>query len=249
MRSLIIANWKCNPSTFKEAKILFNSLKKRLKKIRNVEVVICPPFVYLSSSKFQVLSFKLGAQDVFWEERGAFTGEISSKMLKDLGVEYIILGHSERRQILKETDEMINKKIKATLNNKLKSILCIGETEEERKEGKTFEILKNQIEKALSNLQTYKLRNLIIAYEPIWAIGSGKPCQVNEAMTAALFIKKLISHLYNQKIGRSIRILYGGSVNSLNASNYIREAKMDGLLIGGVSLNSKEFVKIIKQLN
>ena len=158
MKSLIIANWKCNPSTLREAKLLFNSLKRGLKKLRNIEVVICPPFLYLSSFKFRVPSFKLGAQDVFWEERGAYTGEISLLMLKNIGVKYVIIGHSERRRILRETDEMINKKIKATLNNKLKPILCIGETEEERKEGKTFKILENQIKKALFQIPKSKVR-------------------------------------------------------------------------------------------
>ncbi|GAI55200.1 unnamed protein product, partial [marine sediment metagenome] len=138
MKLIIVANWKCNPTTLKEAEKLFNSLKKRLKSVRKVEVVICPPFVYLSSFKFQVSSFRLGAQDCFWEDKGPYTGEVSPQMLKDMGCRYVIVGHSERRQVFKETDEMVNEKIKKILKTKLRPIFCIGETEEEKKAGKTF---------------------------------------------------------------------------------------------------------------
>ncbi|OIP75690.1 triose-phosphate isomerase [bacterium (Candidatus Gribaldobacteria) CG_4_9_14_3_um_filter_36_15] len=249
MKPLIVANWKCNPTTLKEAEKLFNSLKKGLKNVKKIEVVICPPFVYLPSFKFQASGFKLGAQDCFWEDKGPYTGEVSPQMLKSLGGSYVIVGHSERRQIFKETDEIVNEKIKEILKAKLRPIFCIGESEEEKRAGKTFQVLEREIEKGLDKVPKKEIERVIIAYEPIWAIGTEKACEENEVMTIALFIKKLISHLYNKKIARTIKILYGGSVDSKNASDYLGESKMQGLLIGGASLNSKEFIKIIRTLN
>ena len=180
----------------------------------------------------------MGAQDLFWEEKGAFTGEISPLMLKNLGCEYVIIGHSERRK-LGETDEMINKKIKAAIKAKLKPILCIGETEMGRKSGRTFEVLKNQLKKAFNNLTIEQFSNLTIAYEPIWAIGTGNPCLPVDAKKVFLFMQKLFG---------KTPVLYGGSVNSENAINYIREVGFSGLLVGGASLDAKEFIRIVKGL-
>jgi len=247
MKKLIVANWKMNPQGLLEAKKLFLSIKNWIKKnstlLKKTEIIICPPFVYLAplskllKPKNYNLKPKLGAQDLFWAKMGAFTGEISPKMLKNLGVEYVILGHSERRHILKETDEMIAKKLEAAIKNKLKPILCIGETEKERKSGKTFKILKNQLNSAIQNLKptTYNLKPIIIAYEPVWAIGTGNPCKPEDAKEVLIFLKKLTQS----------SVLYGGSVNSQNAKDYI-EVGFDGLLVGGASLNKKEFIKIIK---
>jgi len=236
-----------NPPNQKEAKQLFYLKKNGLKNLKNIEVVICPPFSYLSSFKFPVPNFQLGAQNCFWEQSGAFTGEISPLMLKNLECQYVIIGHSERRRILKETDEMINKKLKAVLEAGLKPILCIGETQEERNKGKTETILKNQIEKALKNVPSYKLQvtRFCIAYEPIWAIGTGKPCLLQEALKAKVFISKVLKVLLGKKIAEKIKILYGGSVSSKNGLSYIKEAKMDGLLVGAISLKPKEFIKLI----
>lgn len=221
MKPLIVANWKCNPVTIKEAKQLFNSVAKGIKNIKNVETVICPPFVYLPilKQKTKGFSFALsfGGQSCFWEEKGAFTGEISPKMLKDLGVKYVIIGHSERRKYLKETDEMINKKTKAVLLLGLKPILCIENL--------------SQLKAGLRGIS----EKVIIAYEPVFAIGTGKPCSIVRA----------------KKMRKSIkypRVLYGGSVNSQNAKNYILEGGFQGLLIGGVSLNSQEFLKMIRDI-
>jgi triosephosphate isomerase len=247
MKKLIVANWKMNPQSLLEAKKLFLSIKNGIKKntalLKKTEIIICPPFVYLEplskllKPKTYNLKPKLGAQDLFWEKMGAFTGEISPMMLKNLGVEYVIVGHSERRHILKETDEMIAKKLEAAIKNKLKPILCIGETEKERKSGKTFKSLKNQLNSAIQNLKptTYNLKPIIIAYEPVWAIGTGNPCKPEDAKEVLIFLKKLTQS----------SILYGGSVNSQNAKDYI-EVGFDGLLVGGASLNKKEFIKIIK---
>jgi len=243
MRPLVIANWKCNPTTLKGAKLLFDSVKRGLKKIKNVEVVICPPFIYLLKflSRWRKCKVRLGAQDCFWEEKGAYTGEVSPAMLKNLGYQYVIIGHSERRA-LGETNEMINKKLKAALKIKLKPILCIGETEKERKKGKTFEVLKNQLQKDLKGIENCKLKieNLNLAYEPVWAIGTGKSCGIPEAKTVNLFLRKII---------KNIPILYGGSVNSKIAKDYIKKAGFQGLLVGGASLDAQEFVKIVKTID
>jgi triosephosphate isomerase len=232
---LIVANWKCNPTTLKEANFLFNSIRKGLRNFKNIEVVICPPFIYLPIVHRS--PFKLGAQDCFWEEKGAFTSQISPLMLKDLGCEYVIIGHSERRA-LGETDEMINKKLKAVIKAKLRPILCIGETEKERKKGKTFQVLKSQIKKALSGISSFTVHRskFIFAYEPVWAIGTGNPCQPKEAKEVLEFLRKKL---------KNIPILYGGSVNSKNAKDYI-EVGFNGLLVGGASLNPKEFIEIVK---
>lgn len=246
---IIVANWKCNPTSLKEAKIIFHSIRSQLKReaniLKNVKVVICPPFVYLPC--FQKLNLGpltstlfLGSQDCFWEEKGAFTGEISPSMLKNLGCQYVILGHSERRQLLNETDELINKKLKAVLRTKLKSILCIGETAIERKKGMTFKVLNEQLKKTLrnfSNLQSLP-SNIIFAYEPVWAIGTGNSCQPKEAKSVLLFLKKFL---------KKSKILYGGSVNSKNAPDYIKIG-FDGLLVGGASLIPKEFVQIVRRV-
>lgn len=221
MKSLIVANWKMNPQSLKGAKLLLNSIKRGIKNVKNVEVVICPPFVYLpilSSVISHQSSVKLGAQDVFWEERGAFTGEISPKMLKDLGVEYVIIGHSERRKYLNETDEMINKKLKAVLRAKLKPILCIDNLSQ----------LKSELKRVSGKV--------IIAYEPVFAIGTGKPCRPEKAKK----MRRLITYPV---------VLYGGSVNSENASSYIEEAGFQGLLVGGASLNPEAFVAMVKTID
>lgn len=240
-KHLVLANWKMNPATLTEAKRLFSLVKRGVKDVKNVEVVICPPYVYLPIlQRSNDLAIKLGAQDCFWEEEGAFTGEVSPLMLKNLKAEYVIIGHSERRRYLNETDKIINKKLKAVLKNGLKPILCIGETAKERKSGKTENILKNQLSNGLRDISNIKLQNsnIIVAYEPIWAIGTGIACNEKEARLANLFIKKLL---------KNVPLLYGGSVDSKNAKDYIN-AGFQGLLVGGASLKAKEFVKIIKNL-
>jgi len=221
MKPLVIANWKMNPTTLEGAKLLFEAVKKEVKNIKKVEIVICPPFVYLPILKTEIkrpfFAISFGGQSCFWEEIGAFTGEISPLMLKDLGVEYVILGHSERRK-LGETDEIINKKIKAALKVKLKPILCVDKI--------------SQIKKDLGGV--------IIAYEPLLAIGTGKPCSIDKAKKMRIAIKK--------KVNKNIPILYGGSINSENAQDYIKKAGFQGLLVGGASLKAKEFIKLVKNL-
>lgn len=248
MKPFIVANWKMNPTTLAEANRLFNSVARGLKNIKNVEVVICPPFVYLPIFKFRTKDFILGAQDCFWEKRGAFTGEVSPLMLKNLGCNYVIIGHSERRKHFKETDDMINKKIKTALITKINPIFCLGETIEERKGGKTQKVLKKQLISGFKNISESLILNskFSIAYEPLWAIGTGNPCDFKEAQKINLFLRKFIAQIFNNSLAKKIRIIYGGSVNSKNATFYIKEAKMNGLLVGGASLDAKEFIKIIK---
>lgn len=250
MKPLIVANWKCNPTTLPEASRLFNSLKKGLKNIKKADIVICPPFVYLSLINNQIinnrLSFiKLGAQNCFWEEKGAFSGEISPLMLKGLGVRYVILGHSERRQIVKETDEMVNQKLKQALKTGLRPIICLGETKKQKEGGETFKVLERQIREGFKKISKKQIQKVIIAYEPIWAIGSGKPCDVQEAEACILFIRKIIAKLFSKRVATTLPVLYGGSVNSKNAPNYLQSLHINGLLVGSASLNPEEFLKII----
>lgn len=221
---------------------------KKLAKASNARgVVICPPFVFLADIRKLSAEIRLGVQDVFWEEKGAFTGEISAQMLKKLGVEYVILGHSERRKWLRETDEMINKKVLAALGAGLAAILCVGEPLNIRKKGlaaaKRF--VKNQLQKDLKNFSSFKFKasRLIIAYEPIWAIGTGRADSPEDTAEMAKFIKKFLYSTF--RIPHSF-VLYGGSVNSGNAKMFLEKKEIAGALIGGASLIKEEFRKIIK---
>ncbi len=253
MNKLIIANWKCNPTTLEQAKRLFGVVQNGVDKLENTEVVICPPFVYLSSLIASVKGgFAFGAQDCFWEQKGAFTGEVSPLELKNLGCQYVIVGHSERRKYLNETDRMVNKKIKAVLKSRLKPIFCIGEETRDAfdSQGKSLNemslIVGEQLEKDLAGVSAARIREVVIAYEPVWAIGSGQPCSPDDAMKATLFIRKTLTKLYNRSVAEKIKIIYGGSVDYKNVNDYIQRARMDGVLVGGASLSGSDFVKIIE---
>jgi len=235
MKNLIAANWKMNPNSQKEAKEIFDAIREGTKGL-DPEVVVCPPSVYLYASGFGEGIIAMGAQNVYFEEKGAFTGEISAGMLKDLGIEYVIIGHSERRKYFGETDETVNKKIKIALAVGLKIIFCVGETAEERDGGKKNEVLKRQVQNGLKDV--FDIDNVNVAYEPVWAIGTGNNCGVAETKEALDFIRQLVK--------KDTRILYGGSVKSENSGEYIKDAGANGLLVGGASLNADEFVKIIK---
>ena len=242
----IIANWKMNPAGFGEADSLIKTIKNGVKKSDNTKIIICPPAVYLSKIKPN-LSFDLGIQNIFWEDKGAYTGEISAVIAKNLKVRYAIIGHSERRKYLNETDEMVNLKIQSAIKNNLNPILCVGETIEEKQKDKTSEVIINQLKLAfreISNIK-YSILNISIAYEPIWAIGTGQTPSLDEIMSANLLIRKIISNLYDRKTAEKISILYGGSVNSKNAFDFVDKTGMDGLLVGGASLNGSEFVRIV----
>jgi len=246
MKSLIVGNWKLNPTSQKKAKQLFLAIKKGAGKVKGSEAVICPPLVYLSILENKGSKIKLGAQNCFWEEQGAFTGETSVSMLKNLGCKYVILGHSERRQYFKEKNLGINKKIKAVIDKGLTPILCVGETVKEKNTGKTQKVIKEELEKGLKGVSRTRIKEIIVAYEPIWAIGTGKACQPVQAQVINLLIRKILSGLYGRNIAKEIKVLYGGSVKQNNALGYLKEARMAGLLIGGASLRPKEFVRIVK---
>ena len=246
-KPLIIANWKMNPTTQKEAEHLFGAVEKEVRKIKEAEIVICPPFVWLSilgASARGGLAF--GSQDCFWEEKGAYTSQVSPLMLKNLGCQYVIIGHSERRKYFQESDELINRKIKTALKARLRPILCLGEEMGDEISLKVGE----QLEKDLLGISAAKIREIVIAYEPIWAISTsnGIDCSPDEAMKAALFIRKTLTKFYNRSIAEKVKIIYGGSVDSQNAADYIKGAGMDGLLVGNASLNATEFVKIIEKV-
>ena len=245
MKTLIVANWKMNPQTAKEAKKLFDAVKKGAKN-KNTDIVICPPFVYLPLLK----GLPLGAQNIFWEEKGAFTGEICAAQLKDLKIKYVIIGHSERRKYFGETNEQINKKIKKALDRDINPIFCIGETLEENRAEKKSEVLERQITEGLHGVSKFEIQNskLVIAYEPVWAIGTGQNCSVDETLKSMLLIRKIISNRYNRELADDMKMLYGGSVNSKNSAEYIKGGGVSGLLVGGASLDAQEFISIIKSI-
>jgi triosephosphate isomerase len=253
MKTLIIANWKCNPITAKSAEELFRALNKGLRKSRKAEVVVCPPFLYISKlseslSRWKKTRIRLGAQNCFWEDMGSYTGAISPVMLKNLQCRYIIIGHSERRKFFNETNQMINKKIHTIFSSGLIPILCIGEKKQDKENGKISVVLKSQIENALKKVSKKDVDKVIFAYEPRWAIGTGKPCSPDEAHVARLIIQKIIAQKYSQQIAKKVQILYGGSVKGDNVKSFIKDAGFQGVLVGGASLDPNEFTKIIKQL-
>ncbi|MBM3254436.1 MAG: triose-phosphate isomerase, partial [Candidatus Omnitrophica bacterium] len=226
---------------------LISALLKNLKDVVDIEIAVCPPFTSLSFARklLDGSNIKLGGQDLFWKEEGAFTGEISSKMLKDVGCEYVIIGHSERRQHFGETNETVRKKIKKALENGLKPIFCIGETLKEREDGKTEKVLDIQIREALNDLNKNQLNELVIAYEPVWAIGTGKVATETQAQEAHRFIRNLLGELFGETIKNSVRIQYGGSVKPENITAIIQQQDVDGALVGGASLNADYFTRIV----
>lgn len=239
---LIVANWKMNPKTQKEALALFEAVKKGIKNIKGVQVVICPPYLWINDFSSSG-SIKIGAQNCSWEDQGAKTGEVSAPMLADAGAEYVILGHSERRKFLGETDEIINLKIKRALKAKMKVILCLGEREGED----MGSVVEAQMTGCLTGISPNYLKNIIFVYEPVWAIGTGNACQADNALSAGLFIKKTVAKIYGSRfIAEKITILYGGSADAANSKKFIEKAMMNGLLVGGASLKHEEFINLIK---
>ena len=246
MRKKVIAgNWKMNKLP-NEAIDFIDRLTPLVKDTKN-EVVVCVPYtdLFYALLTAQGTNIKIGAQNMHFEEKGAYTGEVSAQMLKSIGVEYVIIGHSERRQYFNETDETVNKKVKTAFKHELKPIICVGETLEQREAGKAEEIITNQTEKALEGLTDEQVQNTIIAYEPIWAIGTGKTATSEDANNAIKAIRDKICQIYGQNVGKSIIIQYGGSVKSANCKELFTTSDIDGGLVGGASLNPEEFAKII----
>jgi len=249
MRKIIIAgNWKMNNDLTQTEKLIVD-LKNLLQNEKpNCDVIVCPPYTSLSeaSKLLKGSQIKLGAQNMHFEENGAFTGEVSASMLKSVGCEYVILGHSERRHIFGESNEMINKKIKKALSAGLKPIFCVGELLEERENGTTNDVVKKQILKGLAEISADDMKNIIVAYEPVWAIGTGKTASPAQAQEVHEFIRDLIEITYSLEIANDLVIQYGGSVKPDNAKELISQKDIDGALVGGACLKADSFVGIIK---
>lgn len=244
---LIIANWKAYITSGKAAKELVAEITKQ-KISKEVELVLCPPAIFFADlQKSRSKKFSFGLQNIFWERRGAYTGEITLDMLDDFSVKYIILGHSERRMHAGETDEIINKKVKAALSAELKVVLCVGERE--REDPKSVPVfVGEQVKRSLAGINPIQLKDLVVAYEPIWAIGTGVPDTPHDALSAAIYIRKIISEMYGAKVGAGIKVLYGGSVNSTNVSSFVNQDGIDGVLVGKASTDKKEFVEILRNV-
>jgi triosephosphate isomerase len=249
MRKTVIAgNWKMN-NDLKESEKLIVELKNLLQNEKpNCDVIVCPPFTSLSeaSKLLKGSQIKLGAQNMHFEENGAFTGEISASMLKSIGCEYVILGHSERRHIFGESDVVINKKIKKALSAGLKPIFCIGELLEERENGTTNDVVKRQVLKGLDGISAEDMKNVIVAYEPVWAIGTGKTASPAQAQEVHEFIRDLIEIDYSLEVANDLVIQYGGSVKPDNAKELLSQKDIDGALVGGACLKADSFLGIIK---
>ena len=246
MRKKIIAgNWKMNMLP-NEAMTMITELASKVKNTQN-EVILCVPYtdLFYALLNVQGTNIKIGAQNMHYEEKGAYTGEVSGEMLKAIGVEYVIIGHSERRQYFNETDETVNKKLKSAFENGLKPIVCVGETLEQREAGNAYEVITSQTQKALDGLTDDQIQNTIIAYEPIWAIGTGKTATKEDANEAIKRIREKISQLYGTKVAEGVIIQYGGSMKPENAKELLEMSDIDGGLIGGASLKAENFSEIV----
>jgi triosephosphate isomerase len=246
-RLFIAGNWKMN-KTVAEALDLVKALKRDLAGIRDVDIAVCPPFTALHpvGQLLDNTNIKLGGQDLYWDKFGAFTGEVNAAMLKDVLCAYVIIGHSERRQFLHETNETVNKKTKAALTARLKPIVCVGETLAEREAGKTEAVVQDHVLNGLNGLSADDLAEVTIAYEPVWAIGTGKTATSQQAQDVHAFIRKLLAQLSDARTAARVRIQYGGSVKPGNAHELMSQPDVDGALVGGASLAARDFVEIIQ---
>ncbi len=254
MKKLIIANWKMTPLTVSEAEKTFLEIEKAAGRIHRANIAVCPPFVWLpilNGIKRSRKKVALGGQDVFWENPpagGSYTGEISVSMLKNLGVKYVIIGHSERRKYLEETDEVVNKKMKVALKNGLKTILCVGEKERDAS-AEYLKFVKKEIVDGLYGVSRKDLRNLIVAYEPIWAISStfeAKEDTPEDFFRMSIFIRRVIFSIFGKGAPEAVPILYGGSVDAENVSGFLKEGRADGVLVGHASFKTETFVPLLK---
>lgn len=244
-RPIIAGNWKMN-NTIEEAVSLVKELKDRVA-TAECDVVICPTFLSLPAvvKECEGTNIMVGAQNMHFEDKGAYTGEVSPKMLKELGVKFVIIGHSERRQYFNETDETVNKKLRAAFNHKITPILCVGETLEERELGITEEVLGSQIKQDLINISEEEVKNMVVAYEPIWAIGTGKTATAEDANDTIGYIRSVIEKLYGKEVAEAVRIQYGGSVKPSTIKEQMAMEHIDGGLIGGASLKAEDFSAIV----
>lgn len=249
-KTIIAGNWKMN-KTASETKRFAEELKRLLPRTKWCDVVVCVPAVNIPAAMkaFKDLRVSVGAQNVFYEKSGAYTGEVSADMLKDLGVKYVIIGHSERRQYFGETDFTVNKKVIAALEAGLHPIICVGETLDQRELGVTMELIALQLKSALAGVPAEKARKCVIAYEPVWAIGTSKTATAQQAAEVCTFIRSTIRHLYGARIARSVTVQYGGSMKPANAAELLAQPDIDGGLIGGAALDAGQFVDIINAAN
>ncbi|MGD2095441.1 MAG: triose-phosphate isomerase [Phycisphaerales bacterium] len=247
-KPFVAGNWKMNTDSHTSVELAERIASESMDVSGKVTLAVCPPFVYLHAVAKALSSsgVSVGAQDVYFEPKGAFTGEISTSMLKDIGCAYCLCGHSERRHVICETDELINKKTIAAIGGGLLPILCVGELLEERKASRTEEIVTRQLEKGLAGLSAEKISAVTIAYEPVWAIGTGLTATTQQAQEVHDFIRNLLGKMYDKKIAEEIRILYGGSVKPGNAKELMEGPDIDGLLVGGASLKADDFLAIIR---
>jgi triosephosphate isomerase len=246
-KKLIVGNWKMYNNTHK-ASLLLHVLAEKVKTSRGVDVVLCPNLLALQSLSLQVnhRQFRLGAQNCYWRDEGAFTGEVAAEMLRGV-VDYVIVGHSERRHVFHETERDIRQKVQAVLRNKMKPILCVGETATERTDGETIEIVRDQLISGLANITSEEMVDIAIAYEPVWAIGTGKIPTADDVTSVEKAVRKQISALYGKKASEDVRFLYGGSVDATNAGGFLAVNGVDGLLVGGASLKPDVFAAIVKE--
>ena len=248
MRTPIVAgNWKCHKTT-RETTDLIRELLMQLEGVEGVDVVICPPFTALSvaNARLSQTTVSLGSQDLFWEPQGAYTGEISAPMLIDVGCRYCIIGHSERRLHFHETDEQVHKKLSAALANNLTPILCIGETLQQREAGQTFDVIRRQLDGALIDIPLLDAHRMVLAYEPVWAIGTGRNATPEQAQEVQAFIRQQLAARWEADAAQRIRIQYGGSVTASNAAELLQQPDVDGALVGGASLKAESFSAIVK---
>ena len=248
MRNKFIAgNWKMN-TTCAETAALVRALVEETTAIENTTILVAPPFTNLGTAQEALKNskIKLGAQNMYWEEKGAYTGEISPIMLKDLGCEYVILGHSERRQYFRESNQEINRKIKAAIEHALNPIICVGESLENRERGQTLGVVEYQIRNGLAGFTAEDAASFTIAYEPVWAIGTGRAATPADAIEVHSYLRTLLSEMFGANVAEGIRIQYGGSVTGENIESFIREVQIDGALVGGASLKADSFLKIIR---
>ncbi len=248
MRKPIIAgNWKLN-KTPQEAMQLVVELKRELVDVQGVDVVVCPTFLALESVIDELVDHDIavGAQNVYWMDSGAYTGEVSAPMLKSVGVKYVIIGHSERRQFFGETNETVAKRIRAALNHGLTPIVCVGENLAERESDKTFEVIKDHVTGSLAGLSSQEVGGLVLAYEPVWAIGTGKTATPAQAQEVHEYIRQLLGKIFNVEVAAAVRLQYGGSVTVENIASLISQSDIDGALVGGASLKAPSFAAIVK---
>ncbi|MGD0652220.1 MAG: triose-phosphate isomerase [Verrucomicrobiia bacterium] len=246
-KPIIAGNWKMY-KTAAEAVTLVNALKREVDGVKDVEVVVCPPFTALAaaSAASQNSNIKLGAQNVHWEKEGAFTGEISAPMLKELFVRYAIVGHSERRQYFGETNEGVNKRAKAALAHQIRPIICVGETLAQREAGQTETVVRDHVSGALAGFSKDDMLETVIAYEPVWAIGTGRNATPAQAQEVHAFIRELLATTFDPAVAGKVRIQYGGSVKAANAKELLSQPDVDGALVGGASLKAADFAAIVK---